>query len=69
MDYQRRKWFITGAEGAQHFILLARTSDDERKGLTAFLFDAKQTGWRIERRIPIMGPEEMAAIVSWFLKA
>jgi acyl-CoA dehydrogenase len=53
-----RKWFITGAEGAQHFILLARTSDDERKGLTAFLFDAKQAGWRIERRIPIMGPEE-----------
>lgn len=53
-----RKWFITGAEGAQHFILLARTSDDERKGLTAFLFDAQQTGWRIERRIPIMGPEE-----------
>ena len=53
-----RKWFITGAEGAQHFILLARTSDDDRKGLTAFLFDAKQTGWRIERRIPIMGPEE-----------
>ena len=53
-----RKWFITGAEGAQHFILLARTSDDERKGLSAFLFDAKQAGWRIERRIPIMGPEE-----------
>ncbi|ATB44526.1 acyl-CoA dehydrogenase family protein [Corallococcus macrosporus] len=53
-----RKWFITGAEGAQHFILIARTSDDERKGLTAFLFDADQPGWRIERRIPIMGPEE-----------
>ncbi|MFP2959055.1 acyl-CoA dehydrogenase family protein [Myxococcus sp. 1LA] len=53
-----RKWFITGAEGAQHFILVARTSDDERKGLSAFLFDARQPGWRIERRIPIMGPEE-----------
>jgi len=53
-----RKWFITGAEGAQHFILIARTSDDERKGLTAFLFDADQPGWRIERRIEIMGPEE-----------
>ena len=51
-----RKWFITGAEGAQHFILIARTGDDERKGLTAFLFDASQPGWRIERRIPIMGP-------------
>jgi acyl-CoA dehydrogenase len=53
-----RKWFITGAEGAQHFILVARTSDDARKGLTGFLFDAEQKGWRIERRIPIMGPEE-----------
>lgn len=53
-----RKWFITGAEGAQHFILVAKTGDDERKGLTAFLFDADQPGWEIVRRIPIMGPEE-----------
>jgi acyl-CoA dehydrogenase len=53
-----RKWFITGAKGAQHFILIARTSDDSRKGLTAFLFDADDAGWNIERRIPIMGPEE-----------
>ncbi|MTH97518.1 acyl-CoA dehydrogenase family protein [Roseibium sp. RKSG952] len=53
-----RKWFITGAEGAQHFILVARTSDDPRSGLTALLFDAGQPGWRIERRIGIMGPEE-----------
>jgi acyl-CoA dehydrogenase len=53
-----RKWFITGAAEAQHFILIARTSDDPRRGLTAFLFDAAQPGWRIDRRIPIMGPEE-----------
>ena len=53
-----RKWFITGAGVAQHFILMARTSDDARKGLTAFLFDRDQPGWRIVRRIPIMGPEE-----------
>lgn len=53
-----RKWFITGAEEAQHFILLARTSDDPRKGLTAFLFDRDQPGWKIDRRIEIMGPEE-----------
>lgn len=53
-----RKWFITGAEDAQHFILMARTSDDPRKGLSAFLFDRNAPGWRIERRIPIMGPEE-----------
>jgi acyl-CoA dehydrogenase len=53
-----RKWFITGAGVAQHFILIARSSEDTRKGLTAFLFDRDQPGWRIERRIPIMGPEE-----------
>ncbi len=52
------KWFITGAGVAQHFILMAKTSDDPRKGLTAFLFDADQPGWEIKRRIPIMGPEE-----------
>ena len=53
-----RKWFITGADGATHFILMARTSDDPRKGLTAFLFHKDQPGWRIARRIEIMGPEE-----------
>ena len=53
-----RKWFITGAGEARHFILVARTSDDSRKGLTAFLFDAEQPGWEIIRRVPIMGPEE-----------
>lgn len=53
-----RKWFITGAEAASHFILIARTSDDPRHGLTAFLFHGDQPGWRIERRIPILGPEE-----------
>ena len=53
-----RKWFITGAEEASHFILMARTSDDPRHGLTAFLFRKDQPGWRIVRRIGIMGPEE-----------
>ncbi len=55
------KWFITGAGVAQHFILIARTDPDPsetRKHLSAFLFDRDQPGWRIERRIPIMGPEE-----------
>jgi acyl-CoA dehydrogenase len=53
-----RKWFITGAEEASHFILIARTSDDPRTGLTAFLYHKDQPGWRILRRIGIMGPEE-----------
>ena len=53
-----RKWFITGAGEAAHFILLARTSDDPRRGHTAFLFHRDDPGWEIVRRIPIMGPEE-----------
>ncbi len=53
-----RKWFITGADDAAHFILIARTSEDARKGLTAFLYHRDQSGWRIVRRIPIMGPQE-----------
>ncbi len=52
------KWFITGAGEASHFILIARTSDDQRHGLSAFLFHKDQPGWEILRRIPIMGPEE-----------
>ncbi|MDJ0639714.1 MAG: acyl-CoA dehydrogenase family protein [Paracoccaceae bacterium] len=52
------KWFITGAGEADHFILLARTSDDARRGHTAFLFHKDDPGWEITRRIPIMGPEE-----------
>jgi acyl-CoA dehydrogenase len=52
------KWFITGAGVADFFILLARTSDDPRRGLTTFLFHKDQPGWKLVRRIPIMGPEE-----------
>ncbi len=53
-----RKWFITGAATAGHFILVARTSDDPRRGLSAFLFHKDAPGWEIARRIPILGPEE-----------
>src|ERR1039457_2612613 len=52
------KWFITGAEGAAHFILMARTSAEPRRGLNALLYHKDQPGWRILRRIPIMGPHE-----------
>jgi len=53
-----RKWYITGAGLAEHFILVARTSDDSRKGLSAFLFERDRPGWEVVRRVPIMGPEE-----------
>jgi len=59
-DYviQGRKWFITGAGEAEHFLVLARTSSDAKRGHTCFLFHRDDPGWHIVRRIPIMGPEE-----------
>ena len=57
-----RKWFISGAATASHFILMARTSDDPRRGLSAFLYHKDQPGWRIVRRIPIMAPEEHGGV-------
>ncbi len=56
-----RKWFISGAAVAKHFILMARTDDnpdEKRRHLTAFMFHADQPGWKIVRRIGNMGPEE-----------
>lgn len=60
-----RKWFISGAAVARHFILVARTDPDPRetrRHLTAFLFEADRPGWRIVRRIPNMGPEEHGGV-------
>lgn len=57
-----RKWFISGAAAARHFILIARTSDDPRRGLSAFLYHGDDPGWRIVRRIDIMGPQEHGGV-------
>jgi len=57
-----QKWFISGAEVATHFILVARTSDDDRKGLTGFLYHRDDPGWRIVRRIGNMGPDEHGGV-------
>lgn len=52
------KWFITGAAVADHFILIARTSDEPRRELSAFMFHKHTPGFEIVRKVPIMGPEE-----------
>jgi acyl-CoA dehydrogenase len=48
-----RKWFITGADGAQFFIVMARTSGEpgERGGATMFLVDADTPGVHVGRHI------------------
>ena len=57
-----RKWYISGAAVASHFILMARTSDDPRNGLSAFVFHKDDPGWRIVRRIANMGPDEHGGV-------
>jgi acyl-CoA dehydrogenase len=48
-----RKWFITGADGASFFIVMARTGDAIMRGAgaTMFLVDAGHPGLRIVRTI------------------
>ncbi|MDH3579888.1 MAG: acyl-CoA dehydrogenase, partial [Hyphomicrobiales bacterium] len=52
------KWFITGGGVADHFILIARTSDEPRRELTAFMVHKDTPGFELVRKVPIMGPEE-----------
>ncbi|MEL6338262.1 MAG: acyl-CoA dehydrogenase, partial [Pseudomonadota bacterium] len=52
------KWYITGAGWADFFILIARTSDEPRRELTAFLVPRDAEGFEMVRKVPIMGPEE-----------
>jgi acyl-CoA dehydrogenase len=48
-----RKWFITGAVGAQFAICMALTGEriEDGRGATMFLVDRGNPGWRIEREI------------------
>lgn len=51
-----RKWFITGADGAHFFIVMARTSGEpgQRGGATMFLVDASAPGLCVGRHIATM---------------
>jgi acyl-CoA dehydrogenase len=46
-----RKWFITGADGADYVIIMARTEDDQA---TMFLADMNSPGISIERNMDAM---------------
>jgi acyl-CoA dehydrogenase len=55
-----RKYFITAADKADYFVVLARTSDppsrSERwKGLTMFVVERETPGLRVGERIEVMG--------------
>jgi alkylation response protein AidB-like acyl-CoA dehydrogenase len=50
-----RKWLITNSDFASHFIVVARTSDDRRNALTAFLVEREASGLTIEALPETMG--------------
>ncbi|CAJ1493227.1 acyl-CoA dehydrogenase family protein [[Mycobacterium] kokjensenii] len=51
-----RKWYITGADGAGFFIVMARTSGEagQRGGATMFLVPADTAGLTVGRHIPTL---------------
>ncbi len=51
------KWFISGAAGAAFAIVVALTDPTVKpqQGMTLFLVDAGNPGWRVLREIPVMG--------------
>jgi acyl-CoA dehydrogenase len=63
-----RKWFITGADGAEFAICMARTEQQISggRGATMFLVDADNPGWRVERVVDVIdrgSPGGHAAVV------
>jgi len=55
-----RKYFISGADKADYFIVLARTSPppsrkERHKGLTFFIVERGAEGLRVGEKIPVMG--------------
>lgn len=51
-----RKWFITGAQGADFVIVMARSAErvDGRRGATMFLVDSDNRGYFIRRKLPTL---------------
>ncbi len=55
-----QKYFITGADKADYFVVLARTSDppsrhERHKGLTMFIVERDTPGFRVGERIQVTG--------------
>ncbi len=54
------KWYSTGGRDAAFLIVMARTSDDPRRGATMFVVDRHAEGVEYVRDIPVMAPPLLA---------
>ncbi len=60
------KWYSTGGENASFLIVMARTSDDPRRGASLFVVDKDAPGVEFVRRIPVMGPDMLDHLETEF---
>jgi acyl-CoA dehydrogenase len=54
------KWYTTGGNAASFLIVMARTSDDPRRGASMFVIDRHAPGVEHVREIPVMAPPLLA---------
>lgn len=67
MAHRGPEVFITGADGAAYFIIMARTHGraGDRDGATMFLAPARATGLHVGRHIPTMDRSMIGGTASW----
>lgn len=53
------KWYTTGARNASFLLVMARTSDEARRGASLFILDKSTPGVRHVRDIPTMGTQSL----------
>lgn len=51
------KWYSTGARNASFLVLMARTSDDPKRGASLFVLDKKTPGVTHVRDVPVMATD------------
>lgn len=52
-----RKWYSTGGSRAAFLIVMARTSDDPKRGASMFVVDRRAEGVEVVRDVPVMAPD------------
>ena len=57
-----RKWYITGDEESAHYILVARTAEDTRTGLTPFYFIKISLAGILKDAFPLWAPKNMRTL-------
>ncbi len=60
------KWYSTGGSKASFLIVMARTSDDPKRGATMFLVDRHAPGVEVVRDVPVMAPNVLDHVETEF---